>query len=448
VDPSDKAGTEIIPKIPSVSLETVKIVVVEGSDRGKTIELEPGATHVGTSASCALRLSDASVSRVHCEIRVEPGAVRIIDPGSTNGTAVNGVEVRDALLASGSTVRIGGTTLRIEFGPEPITLLLPEQDRFGELLGSSMAMRRVYAFLERVAPTDSTVLVRGETGTGKEMVARSIHAASKRAKGPFVAVDCGAIAENLIESELFGHVRGSFSGAAGDRRGLFEEANHGTLFLDEIGELPQNSQPKLLRALETREVRRVGSNASKAVDVRVIAATNRPLGQSVNQGAFREDLYYRLAVFEIALPPLRERREDIPQLARRFLENISGGAANIPDGAVLELARRDWPGNVRELKNFVERSACLGWSSEWQPNEPVPTTTLPSPAIEGLVRTDLPLQEARSLWSTQLENIYLAALLRRTGGNVTRAAELAGISRRSFHRLLADHRIRGAKDEE
>ena len=437
--------TDILPRIPSLAFAEVELRVTEGPDKGATFTLDTGATRVGTAPTCSVKLTDPSVSRVHCEIRVDPGSVRITDLGSTNGTFVDSVGVRDAILHAGCSVRVGGTTLLVAMGAEPITMLLPERDHFGGVVGKSTAMRRVYDLLERVAPTDSTLLIRGETGTGKEMIARAIHAASKRAAGPFVAVDCGAIAETLIESELFGHVRGAFSGATADRRGLFEEADKGTIFLDEIGELPLQSQPKLLRALELREVRRVGGNTPKQLDVRVIAATHRPRAASVNEGTFREDLYYRLAVFEVTLPPLRERREDVPLLAQHFFEAITGETKPLPAEALEAIANRSWPGNVRELKNFIERSACLGWAAEWTGEAPAQA---PVPAVEGLVRTDLHLSDARAIWSRQFESLYCVALLRRTGGNVTRAAELAGISRRSFHLLLADKHLRSSTDDD
>ncbi len=207
-------------------------------------------------------------------------------------------------------------------------------------------MRRVYAMLERAAISDATVLLRGETGTGKEAAARALHDASDRANAGFVAIDCGAIAENLIESELFGHTRGAFSGAVQDRAGLFEQAEGGTLFLDEVGELPLALQPKLLRALETCEVRRVGGNTSKRVDVRIVAATNRDLARNVDGGTFREDLYYRLAVIEVELPPLRVRREDIPLLAQHFYWVFSGKNEPLPPELMRPLMGRAWPGNV------------------------------------------------------------------------------------------------------
>jgi transcriptional regulator with GAF, ATPase, and Fis domain len=250
-----------------------------------------------------------------------------------------------------------------------------------------------------------------------------------------VPVDCGAIAATLIESELFGHARGAFSGAVSDRKGLFEEAHGGTLFLDEIGELPVSLQPRLLRALETREVRRVGSNVARTVDVRVVAATNRSLARAVNEGAFREDLYYRLAVVEIELPPLRARREDIPMLAAEFNERFAGADAVIPPEVVASLLHRSWPGNVRELRNFVERGASIGWMMPGRATEP-PPPEVPA-AFEAIIEADRPLADARSRFVALFERAYVQKLLRATGGNVTRAAELAGVNRRTIQRLVA-----------
>jgi transcriptional regulator with PAS, ATPase and Fis domain len=367
----------------------------------------------------------------------------LVDVGSTNGTIVNGVRVRDADLLTGATMCVGATTLRLEIGGEPVRMALSGQDRFGELLGGSVEMRRLYAVLELVAPSDATLLIQGETGTGKELVAREVHAHSPRAGGPFVAVDCGAIAPHLIESELFGHVRGAFSGAVSDRRGLIEEAAGGTLFLDEIGELPLNLQAKLLRALETREVRRVGANVARHVDVRLVAATNRPLAKSVNDGSFREDLYYRLAVVEAHLPPLRGRPEDIPILVEHFYQRFAGKGDTVPVDLMAILVRRSWPGNVRELRNFVERCVTLGM--------PVarPSGLLPAAQTTTSLPVDLSasLKDARDDVVVRLERLYVETALRRTEGNVTHAAQIAGVSRRFLQRTIARLGLRGAVTE-
>jgi transcriptional regulator with PAS, ATPase and Fis domain len=369
--------------------------------------------------------------------------VHLYDSGSTNGTFVNGVRVFAAALDAGSTVRLGGTTLRVEVGDDPLFVPLSSRDRFGGLLGGSLEMRRVYAILERVASTDTTVLIQGETGTGKELAARAIHQGSRRAGGPFVAIDCGAIAETLIESELFGHVRGAFSGAIGDRKGLFEQARGGTLFLDEVGELSLLLQPKLLRALEAREVRPVGGDAPRPIDVRVVAATNRPLAQSVNEGTFREDLFYRLAVVELTLPPLRARREDVPMLANHFVEGFAGAAHTGLDRLVPALLARSWPGNVRELRNFIERYVSLGGLQASSASSSASPESPPAPTIP----IHLPLREARQAWTAQFEALYVRELLSKTGGNVTRAAEIAQVNRRTFQRLMGGIGLRADDDD-
>src|SRR5215472_56164 len=238
-----------------LDLHSVRLSVIDGPDRGLEAVLARGTATIGTASGNTLRLRDPTVSRVHCELTLGRDGARVVDLESTNGTFVDGVRVRDADVRAGGTLRLGATTVRVAASDELVEIPVADGTRCGELVGASLEMRRVYAIIERAAPSDSTVLIQGDTGTGKELVARAIHSLSGRAAGPFVAVDCGAIAPNLIESELFGHVRGAFSGATGDRKGLFEEAEGGTLFLDEVRELPLVLQAKLLRALESREVR-------------------------------------------------------------------------------------------------------------------------------------------------------------------------------------------------
>ena len=424
-------------RIPSVTL-----AVVEGASRGKRVALPVGLASVGSGASATLVLDDKSVSRVHCEIRVRPFGIALRDVGSTNGTFVEGVRVRDADLPAGSIVRLGGSAFRVEVGDEPAFVPLSDRTELGHLVGGSVEMRRVYALLERVAPTDTTVLIQGETGTGKDVAAQTIHELSRRKGGPFVPLDCGAIPANLFESELFGHARGAFSGATSDRQGVFEEASGGTLFLDEIGEIPLELQPKLLRALETKSVRPVGSNRAKPVDIRVIAATNRPLAQAVNEGSFREDLYYRLAVVDVALPPLRARPEDIAALARHFFQKQRGPGAELPEPFVRGLTAREWPGNVRALKNYVERSVALGFVDA--PSLASSASVLP-PADDAssAIPLDRPLKDARQAWILGFESVYVRHVLTRANGNVTHAAELAGVSRRFLQRLIARLGLRG-----
>jgi transcriptional regulator with PAS, ATPase and Fis domain len=428
---------------PLIDVRSGLLMVVAGTDVGLRLPLGPMPVTVGTAQLAHLRLSDPTVSRVHCQLSPRPDGVRLTDAGSTNGTFVDGLRIRDAELTAGANIRVGATTLRLELGTDLVRVPLADQHNFGKLVGGSLEMRRLYAILERVAPTETTVLIQGETGTGKELVARELHDHSERAAGPFVAVDCGAIAPNVIESELFGHVRGAFSGAVGDRRGLFEEANGGTICLDEIGELPLALQAKLLRVLENREVRRVGSNTARPVDVRLLASTNRPLAQSVNEGAFREDLYYRLAVIELVLPPLRARREDVPPLAQHFYDRFSGKREPLPSELLTSLLTRSWPGNVRELRNFIERCVTLG-GFHLAPR--AATSAESGEFAQTTLGVDLgkPLKEARDDAVERFELLYLETALRRAGGNVTRAAELAGVSRRFLQRTIARLGIRGA----
>jgi transcriptional regulator with GAF, ATPase, and Fis domain len=425
---------------------SIGLVVVDGPSRGRRVGVTDGVARVGTASGNQLRLNDPTVSRVHCEIRVRSDGILVRDCGSTNGTYLEGVRIREGEVQPGALVRVGASAFRITDAGGDAFVPMSERSSFGECVGSSLEMRRLYSTLERVSPTASTVLIEGETGTGKDVVARSIHAASPRAKGRFVPIDCGAIPVNLIESELFGHVRGAFSGALTDRRGVFEEADGGTLFLDEIGELPLHVQPKLLRAIETRAVRRLGSNTEKPVDVRLVAATNRSLTRCVNEGTFREDLYYRLAVVEVTLPPLRARRGDIPTLARHFYDRLGGGPPLSPEFIAL-LGARGWPGNVRELRNYIERNVSLGLVAEASAaprTSRSPSEVAPRDALEALVPLHLPLKEARDAWTESFESIYVRSLLRKTGGNLTRAAEVAGVNRRFMQRLVARLGIKAA----
>jgi transcriptional regulator with PAS, ATPase and Fis domain len=454
--PAFQSGTSRIRVEPrGLRIPSIELVVIDGPSRGARVRVENGLARVGSASGSDLPLSDHTVSRVHCEIRVNPSGIAIRDCGSTNGTFVEGVNVREGEVQPGAAVRVGRSVFRIESIDGNSVVPISDRDTFGELVGASLEMRKVYAILERIAPTAATLLLSGETGTGKDVAARSLHAASSRAAGPFVPVDCGAIPESLIESELFGHVRGAFSGAVSDRRGVFEEAHGGTLFLDEIGEMPLPVQSKLLRAIETRSIRRVGGNTERAVDVRIVAATNRALAACANQGTFREDLYYRLAVVEVTLPPLRARTEDIPALAAHFYSRFSGKSEPLPDPFLAMLARRSWPGNVRELRNFIERSVSLG--SIASPLEGgVPAAGFAAPAappstVESLVPLHLPLKDARQAWTESFESVYVRSMLKKTGGNLTRAAELAGVNRRFMQRLLARLGLRAsdvASDED
>ncbi len=417
----------------------VELLVVHGPSRGARVRVEGTKATIGSSAACTLRVTDPAVSRMHCGLEVDEDALVLRDLGSTNGTFVGELRVRDVVVLPGAVVRIGDSAFRIEVEGHARAVPLSARESFGELVGTSLAMRAVYATLERVAGTDSTVLVTGETGTGKDVVARALHAESPRRRGPFVPVDCGAIPENLIESELFGHVRGAFTGAVQSRKGAFEEAHGGTLFLDEIGEMPLSMQPKLLRAIESRAVRRVGASTLTPVDVRIVAATHRTLARSVNEGTFREDLFYRLAVVEVELPPLRARRGDVTLLANRFFRKIAPPNTRLSSDVLGQLEARSWPGNVRELRNHVERAVAMGELRDEAapPSVASPPRSFVPEGLESLVPLSLPLKEAREKWTEAFESIYVRAMLAETHGNVTRAAERAGVSRRFLQRTLA-----------
>jgi DNA-binding NtrC family response regulator len=298
-------------------------------------------------------------------------------------------------------------------------------------------MRRVFGLIDRVAPTEATVLIRGESGTGKELVAGEIVARSPRAEKPFVVVDCGAMPAPLVAAELFGHARGAFTGADRDRAGAFEAASGGTILLDEIGELPLETQPMLLRAIETHEVRRLGETTPRKLDVRVLAATHRELEHEVNRGTFREDLFFRLSVVTVRLPALRERREDIPDLVACFLDAVAAPGARrlFTPESVAALAHHDWPGNVRELRNAVQRAVILD----------LPPADAATPSAPPQAET--PFFVAKQRVIDTFERSYLEALLRSTDGNVTRAAKRAGIDRVHLHRLLQKYGLKTARRE-
>jgi DNA-binding NtrC family response regulator len=316
---------------------------------------------------------------------------------------------------------------------------------FGGLTGTGKSMRKMFAVLEKVAASDINCFIHGESGTGKELVATEIVQRGARADKPFVVVDCGAISPTLVESELFGHVRGAFTGADRDRVGAFEAADGGTVFLDEVGELPIAVQPKLLRALEQREVRRVGETKARKVNVRVISATNRDLEREVNKGTFREDLYFRLAVITVRVPPLRDRIEDLPHLIRAFLAQMSAEDSEHlfgPD-VVEELARLQWQGNVRELRNYVERSVVLQTTRlSMLPPPPMSSASAVAPRPPTEVDVNIPYKVAKEQLVDAFERAYVKAVLDACGGNLTKAAKHAGIDRMYLHRLVQKHASR------
>ena len=423
-----------------------------GATPGATLALGARPIVVGAHHGCDLVIDDPEVSRRHAELAGTPEGVRVKDLGSTNGTWWQGSKVGEVVVPTGASLRFGKVTVRIAAGEAP---RVPPSDRhrFGQMVGASVAMRELFAVLELAAPSDATVLIEGESGTGKELAARAIHDHSARAAGPFVVVDCSAIPEGLIDSHLFGHVRGAFTGAERDRRGAFVEASGGTLFLDELGELPLTAQARLLRALEAQTVQPVGADRPVPVDTRVVAATHRDLARMVAAKEFRFDLFYRLAVVHVALPPLRERGEDLPELIAAFHAARGLDPGPIDGDNLARLARHAWPGNVRELRNVLERAWALsGPGARFRDLRlwvDAGAGSAPEPA--GAIEISLPFKEAKERWNDHFERRYLAAVFDLHGRNVTRAAEHAGINRRHFRELLYKHglleRPAGSDDE-
>ncbi|HJL14402.1 MAG TPA: sigma 54-interacting transcriptional regulator [Sandaracinaceae bacterium LLY-WYZ-13_1] len=424
---------------PELELDGFRLEVVSGAPEAEhTAEAE--TCRLGSHASNDLVVDHPSVSRMHAEVRVEPRGAIVQDLGSLNGTWLDGVRVERAWLRDGSLLRLGEVTVRFHRGTAALRLPLASSERFGRLAGRSVPMRRAFAMLERCAASEATVLIQGETGTGKEGAAEGIHDASPRADGPFVVIDCGALPTHLLQSELFGHVKGAFTGAVDARSGAFEVAEGGTVFLDEIGELPLELQPKLLRVLAQRTIRRVGSTERREVDVRLVAATHRPLDELVNSGAFRADLYYRLAVLRVTLPPLRERLDDLPVLVAALLDELGAEASareRLTSRAYLRRLRaRSWPGNVRELRNHLERA--LVFEEEVEPGPPDADDELPPEHVD----PSQSWSQARAQAIARFEKAYLRALLERHAGNVSRAARAAGVDRVYVHRLLRKHGLR------
>jgi DNA-binding NtrC family response regulator len=418
---------------------------------GESVE-SASVVRIGSKDGNTLRVENSTMSRYHFEIEPTADGVVLRDLGSTNGTFVDGYRVREIFLPARAQLKAGEVALTYELLGEEELIELSHNDRFADVLGRSPPMRELFRMLERVAPKDITVLLEGESGTGKEKLAEAIHLRSARAERPLVVLDCAAVPPSLMESELFGHERGAFTGADHRRIGRFEEASDGTLFLDEIGELPLDLQPKLLRVLERREIRRVGGTAVIPVDARIVAATNRDLAREVNRGAFREDLYYRLAVLRVRVPALRERSSDIPLLVEHFVREFFDGdvararevTAGISEANWQGLLTHPWPGNVRELRNFIERTLAV--SGEVDAGE-VPAARPRAGADDSAVMhwpVDLqrPFLEAREELLGRFELSYLERMLEAHGGNISRAARAAGLDRMHFKRLLARRQTR------
>jgi len=474
--------------VPRLHLRRCKIVV--GGPHPQEHAFEKGEIRIGAMDDNDVVIQDDTVSRYHCKILQEDNAYVLLDLGSTNGTFINRVRIREGFLKPGCTVHLGQSEFKFHAGEEEVEIVPSRKDRCGDIIGKNQKLREIYAIIEKIAPTNTTVIIEGETGTGKEVVAQTIHRLSARAQGPMMVFDCGAVPENLIESELFGHEKGSFTGAIMTRQGLFEMGDGGTVFLDELGELPLDLQPKLLRALEQREIRRVGASKPLKVDVRIIAATNRNLEEEVRHGRFRQDLFYRLSVVRLILPPLRDRAEDIPLLVRHFLKH--GAYNRLPDGgprvkgitreAQEMLGHYRWPGNVRELLNTIERAVSFADgdtieardlpehvrdAAREMPRPSAPAAHSTSPGLERVGSSTRPapgpaagsaapppesfettFKEAKEKWVSSFERDYIVALLKKNHGNISHAARESDIDRKYFRKLMKKYDIEAMGDDD
>ncbi len=430
-----------------ILVQKCKLLAVSGPLKGREFVVNTDSFSIGSGRSVDLMLEDSTVSRRHCEIQLSPDGYNIRDLGSTNGTYVQGVRIKSAFLDEGTEFQLGSS--RLVFCPmqETTEYRLSERHSYGNLLGQSIAMRRVFYLADRYAKTNSTVMIEGETGTGKEVLAEEIHKHSDRRDKPFIVIDCASLARDLVASELFGHAKGAFTGAITDRVGAFEEANGGTVFLDEIGDLSPELQPQLLRVLEKREVKRVGCNKVQKIDVRIISATNKKLQNEVNIGNFREDLYFRLSVVHIDLPPLRKRKDDIPVLAESFLHEFLGNNAkhdilNI-DEATRGFQNHDWPGNVRELRNVIEIASY----SDQRPIDLAGFLYLGRAGKgkridDSEFTADRPFKEAKQDLVNRFERQYIEDLLKKHDGNISQASRDAEIERAYLQRLVRKHNLR------
>jgi transcriptional regulator with GAF, ATPase, and Fis domain len=435
-----------------------RIEWTEGSQRhARAIDSK---TLVGSAPNVGVQLADDTVSRLHAELEPRLDGLWVRDLGSRNGTYLEGIQVTGARVPEGAKIRLGGTEITVTYERRHAAADVWGADSFGQLVGASRVMRELFSTLARIAAIDASLLIQGETGTGKELVARAVHEASPRASRPFVVVDCAALPENLLDVELFGHAKGAYTGSFGTRAGAIEAADGGTVFLDEIGELPIAVQPKLLRVLESRTVRRVGETSHRAVDVRFLSATHRDLLTMVNAGEFREDLYFRLSVVPITVPPLRERKDDIERLTNLFWR-VSGGSGPVSPELLHALRQRPWRGNVRELRNFVERARALGAVEALaltHARQGAGSAPPPQRQVEAAPDSAAPLtapglggenpevfaqtyKHFREAWVDAGEREYVRRLLARHDRNVAAAAREAEVDRTYIYRLIRKHEL-------
>jgi DNA-binding NtrC family response regulator len=424
----------------SLPVRTTQVEVLDGPMAG-TVARGADVLTVGSADGNDLVLNDRYCSRYHLEIKSTPSGFLLTDHGSTNGTYLGPARIEKGTVPPATVIRVGGTSIRVVEGAVASVELLPG-DSVGGFCGRAPATRRLMAQVVRAAAAQAAVLLVGESGTGKEVLARALHDLGPRSREPFEVVDCGALVPALVASELFGHERGAFTGADRQHIGAFERAGSGTVFLDEIGELPVAVQASLLGALERRRFRRVGGQKDIAVDARVISATHRDLRSQVNDGTFRLDLYYRLAVIALTIPPLRERAEDLPLLVEHFLEEM-GCSESVSDllspAALAALGKHRWEGNVRELRNMVEAMLAMGELPALSVRDGAAPANDADP-IQPLL--DQPYKNARATLLHQFEARYLPHILTRAENNVARAARDAGMDRSHLIELLQKHRLR------
>jgi DNA-binding NtrC family response regulator len=444
------------------------VEVLDGPDAGVVARLGRRLFRIGLDPLSDLVLKDPTISRRHCEIRFVEDGFLLEDLGSTNGTFVDELKLGQIFLENGVLIRVGNTLLRFHTQADEPQLESRFDSLTQTLVGVSPAIREIFEQVLKVAPTDLSVVLEGETGTGKELVARAIHKHSLRLERPFVVFDCSSFPPTLIESELFGHEKGAFTGSAGVHKGVFERANTGTLFMDELGEMDVGFQAKFLRSLESGEIRRVGGERTFHVDVRIIAATNRSLEALISEGRFREDLFYRLAKVRLTLPRLRDRVEDIPLLINHFMDlTVSSDTPRptVTPEAMEVLCSYAWPGNIRELRNIVERAAALceggritgdfirgelgsarrhSVRTPW--SQPVISETY-ADLLPGSSDETVSLRDAKEQIIADFERRYIMRLLEKHPQNISHAAREAKVDRRHFYRLLKKHGLMDWKPE-
>jgi len=406
--------------------------VLDASAKPKSYRLRLGTCVIGSGPTCDIVVSERTVSRVHAELGLVPEGVSVVDKSSRNGTFYQGQRIEKMVLGLGGRIQVGAATIAIDADSEALSEGLSyEHPEYRGMVGVSRSMHGLFALLSRLEGSLATVLVQGESGVGKELVARALHEGSSVSAGPFVAVNCGAIAREVIASELFGHKKGAFTGAVEARKGAFESANGGTLFLDEVGELPLDMQPMLLRALELGEIRAVGEDLPRQVKVRLVAATNRDLEAEARAGTFRQDLFYRLAVVRLSVPPLRERVPDIEPMAMHFARKA--GLPELSAGVIQELRCRAWPGNVRELQNAIQSYAALGVL----PGAPSSELDHLEVGLSELADPTRPYAEQKEALTERFTVIYLKSLMDHAHGNQSEAARVSGLNRGYLGRLLS-----------